>query len=164
MKPCWSVKQWSLWQPCPLPSSQYSQTTVSLGLGCHSPSLLCSPGADQLASRLRDVKAAAQWRYSQRSAHIGPAERPAASRPSPVQATPSYANNSISLASADEMGPDEFWLLDPSRKHFWLSPWLLCENQGCCVYMHYVVIQCQTKPMHLFSYSLFVFAINIFFY
>ncbi|KAK1882823.1 RING finger protein 150, partial [Dissostichus eleginoides] len=33
---------------------QYSQSTVSLGLGCHSPSLLCLPGADQLAPRLWD--------------------------------------------------------------------------------------------------------------
>ncbi|CAB1431844.1 unnamed protein product [Pleuronectes platessa] len=46
-----------------LPGPQYSQSTVSLGLGCHSPSLLCSPGADQLASRLWDVKAAAQRRF-----------------------------------------------------------------------------------------------------
>lgn len=36
-----------------LPGPQYSQSTVSRGLGCHSPSLLCSPGADQLASRVQ---------------------------------------------------------------------------------------------------------------
>lgn len=74
----------------PLPSPQYSQSTVSLGLGCHSPSLLCSPGADQLASRLWDVRAAAQRSYSQSSAQISPAERPAAAatQPSQVQAIP----------------------------------------------------------------------------
>ncbi|KAK9536411.1 hypothetical protein VZT92_006191 [Zoarces viviparus] len=72
----------------PLPPSQYSQSTVSLGLGCHSPSLLCSPGADQLASRLWDVSAAAQRSYSQSSAQISPAERPAAPRLSQARAIP----------------------------------------------------------------------------
>lgn len=146
MKPCWSVKQWSLWQPYPLPSPQYSQRTVSLGLGCHSPSLLCSPGADQLASRLWDVKAAAQRRYSQRSAHISPAERPAASQPSQVQAIPAYVNNSISLTSLDEV---ELVLFNLSQ------PWQVLAPQSCsrilltftlaavcklglvCFYMHY---------------------------
>lgn len=74
----------------PLPSPQYSQSTVSLGLGCLSTSLLCSPGADQLAARLRDVRAAAQRSYSQSSARISPAERPAASQLSQVQAIPPY--------------------------------------------------------------------------
>lgn len=72
----------------PLPSPQYSQATVSLGLGCHSPSLLCSPGADQLASRLWDVKAAAQMSYSQRLAQISSSERPAATQPNQVQVVP----------------------------------------------------------------------------
>lgn len=57
-----------MYPPPPLPSLQYSQSTVSQGLGCHSPSLLCSPGADQLASR--DVKAWAQRSYSHRSAEF----------------------------------------------------------------------------------------------